>query len=90
MIFVFYTIRGYAKWCYIKNFPKTWRWIGGGHTNPFTKDGMSQKYSYLNEEQFMGSFDNRDKMVEYLKNFFDKLKNDGKIKKYKIRYSYKP
>ena len=51
---------------------------------------MIKKYKYLQEEQFNGSLENRNKMKEYLVKYFDKLKKDKIIKYYKIKYSYKP
>lgn len=91
LIFVFYTLEKSANWEYKKAFPKTWHWSGSGHTNSFIPGkGMSNKYKYLQEEQFNGSLENRDKMKEYLVKYFEKLKKDKIIKYYKIKYSYKP
>jgi hypothetical protein len=89
VLFVFYTINEKTEkntfWSY-KKLPKKWNWIGSGKTSAI-KD---KKLEYLQEEQFNGDKKTQLIMVEYLTKFFDKLKKDGIITKYKIRRSYLP
>lgn len=79
-IFVFYQLNGEQSWDY-EEFVEQWNWIGAGSTkNP----------KYPREEQFNGPKKSKKQMRDLLKNFFDELKNNEKIIRYKIRYGYKP
>jgi len=81
-LFVFYKFNPNASkntWLY-KRFPKGWDWIGGG--------GIPLESGFEREEQFNGSKEGQKNMKEYLKKFFDKLKKDGIITKFKIHNSF--
>lgn len=81
VIFVFYEPIHSSKWTYKNKFPKGWTWTGVGST--------SNKY-YPQEEQFDGPKESRTSMKKLLDDYFKKLKKNGIIVRYKIRYSYKP
>jgi len=87
-LFVFYNFNEKTEkdksWIY--KLPKEWEWVGSGKTSAINK----KKLEYLREEQFSGTKKTELKMIEYLKNFFDKLKKKEIITKYKIRKSYLP
>ena len=88
VLFVFYTINEHSdkKTSWIYKLPKEWSWIGSGKTSAIN----NKKLEYLQEEQFNGTKKTQEKMIEYLKKFFDKLKKNKIITKYKIRKSYLP
>jgi hypothetical protein len=86
VLFVFYTLLKSSSWTY-GTFPKGWSWTGSGSTSSIKN---TSKLKYEREEQFNGTKHNQDKMQVYLKKYFDKLKQNGIVKFYKIRKSYKP
>lgn len=91
IIFVFYTIDNPGEWKEkIKKMPKEWNIYGSGHTNPLTKNGMLNLYKYEREEQYGGPMKNREQMKKILADYYNKLKKNGLIKFYKIKFSYKP
>jgi len=82
-IFIFYTINEKSDnryWSYGK-LPKGWWWVGGGSAG---------KDMYTNDEQFNGPAESKSKMIKYLETFFNKLKADKVIIRYKIRQSFLP
>lgn len=85
VLFVFYTLLQPVSWTYGK-FPNGWNWTGSGSTSSI----KGTKLKYEREEQFNGTKKSQDKMQEYLEKYFDKLKQKGIVKFYKIRKSYKP
>lgn len=88
VIFVFYTVTDEAdKWEYT-NVPKDWWWVGKGTIHP-TDNKVPKDAKYLNEEQFQGPKKSRNIMKKYLNDVFKELKNDGWIKYYAIRYTYR-
>ncbi len=52
--------------------------------------GKKIKSSYKQEEQFNGPVERKEKMKDYLENFFTNLKKKKIITKFKIRNSYLP
>jgi hypothetical protein len=81
-LFVFYSLHPESTdWRYTKKFPKGWSWTGSGSTS---------QLPYTHEEQFNGPKETQSKMRQYLITYFEKLKSQKIIKKYKIRNSYKP
>jgi len=87
VIFVFYTFKDKTKggsWSYV--LPKDWWFVGSGSTSPVG----GKKSKYENEEQFQGPNATQKNTIQYLDNFFKKLKAKGVIKLYKIRQSYLP
>lgn len=88
VVFVFYTFTDTdapASWRYAK-LPPGWRWIGSGSIS-----SMNDKHLlYEREEQFDGPKEAQRKLKDYLQLFFSKLVAKGFIKRFKIRYSYKP
>jgi hypothetical protein len=89
VVFVFYTIHPQAPkktWTYTRRFPAGWDWTGAGSTAAV---GDPPK-AYQREEQFNGPRERRQAMKEYLKEFFQGLKDKGVVTKFKIRYKYDP
>lgn len=89
-LFVFYTINENSpkkSWSYGK-FPKGWYWVGSGSVQPVA--GKKVKSVYFLEEQFGGPMNQKEKMKDYLKKYFSKLKEKKIITKYKITSSYSP
>ncbi len=76
-VFVFYTMARGSSWSY--SLPKDWWWVGGG--SPATA-------KYEREEQFQGPSASRAKTMNYLDSFFNKLKKQGIIKKYKVSRTF--
>lgn len=85
-IFVFYTLKNSGNWNYF-DLPEGWRWVGSGSTTAINELPITK---YQREEQFNGPKITQKKTREYLNKVFQKLKNDGMIKIYKIRNSYLP
>lgn len=86
VIFVFYTFKQIDSWTYSK-FPKGWDWTGSGSTTPMNS---IKKVLYEREEQFNGPMETRDQMKAYLQKIFEGLKKKGILKRFKIRFSYRP
>jgi hypothetical protein len=90
ILFVFYNINPNSpnkSWNYGK-FPKDWYWVGGGSVKPLM--GKKIKSAYIQEEQFNGPIKTKEKMKDYLENFFTNLKKKKIITQFKIRNSYLP
>jgi hypothetical protein len=66
--------------------PNGWWWVGSGKTNLLN----GKKLRYENEEQFMRPMSKQKQMIQYLNNFFEKLKKQNIIKIYKIKNIYLP
>lgn len=90
VVFVFYTLQRPERWTYHR-LPSGWRWVGAGFTEPVLSNAASTHVQrYQHEEQFMGPKMSRDIMKLYLQTYFDRLKEKGIVRIYKIRYAYRP
>lgn len=88
VIFVFYTMNeGTGKKYTFPKLPASWHWTGSGSTAPVNSNDVME---YENESQFNGDEKDKQKVKDRLAKFFDKLKKEEIVKKYKIRFSYKP
>jgi len=87
VIFVFYTFGNGGSWTYAK-LPAGWWWVGSGSTTAI--NGIGETYKFKREEQFKGPAKSQDKTMQYLKQKFTKLKEDGVITMFKLRRSYLP
>ena len=90
-IFVFYSFCIFSEkinWTY--DLPEDWKWIGKGSTAPLFDASSSCKriVAYTHEEQFLGT--DKEVIVDYLKRYFDKLKDDEVLSKYSIISDYDP
>ena len=89
-LFVFYE-PGESELYWTYSYPKSWDYVGGGHTNPLLSGGgMETTYDYSSEEQFSGPVADREKPRRMLQKQLDSLKTKKVIKKFKIRSSYSP
>ncbi len=83
-LFIFYKLSSKCFWTY-KEFPNGWQWIGSGRTTPV---GSKENIKYTNEEQFSGPAENKEEMVNFLQETFEKLKKENSIEFFKITSSY--
>ena len=92
--FVVYAMKEEHYWKYGK-FPKGWEWEGGGSTVPMKinkntgKIVITKNVRYPKEEQFGGPKETKNEMKKYIHTFFTKLKEKGKISRFKIVNSLK-
>lgn len=85
-LFVFYEPGPlFESWIY--EYPKAWKWVGGGHTNPLGRD-EPDPYSTSREDQFEGPITFRSKAHELLSKQLEKLKNKNIVRAFKVCYSY--
>lgn len=79
-IFSYYTMnpnppRG--NWDYkSKDMPQGWGWVGGCYCSAYTE--------YEREDQFAGPVEKEKNMVYYLEQYYEKLRQSGVIKTYKV------
>ena len=85
VIFVFYNLLKEYKWLY-NDLPKYWHWVGSGFAAALTK----KRSKFLREEQFSGPLSTRKETMNYLKAYFNRMKDKGIVESFKIEVSYKP